>query len=102
MKTFQQLMEDLQNNIGWARTGLAVDVADPWFRREMEAELEARNIRYVATYSPKKRRYIYAIVKGSKPALMDFVNWFKTHEGWRFYTIRHMVFKTKIIVFIIL
>lgn len=102
MRSFKEFVEDLKNNIGWARTGLAVDISDPWLRREVEAELDSRQIKYVTSYNPMKRRYIYAIVKGSKPKLMEFVNWFKTHDNWRFYTIKHTLFRTKITCFIII
>lgn len=90
-------LKNIWNNICWAFIGLAVDVSDPWLKREVEVELDSRHIKYFLSYNQKKKRYIFAIIGGKKKKIYDFVDWFKSHEEWRNYKIKHMLFKNDIV-----
>lgn len=96
MRSFKQFIEDTKNNIGWARTGLALDITDPWKRREVENELDMRGIKYIGSLCNLDGHYIYAITGGKKEKILDFVKWFKTDENWKYYITKHDIFKTRI------
>ena len=96
MRSFKQFIEDLKNNIGWARTGLALDVTDPWFKREIESELTRRGIKYICSLCNLDGHYIFAITGGKKEKILDFVKWFKASGDWHYYITKHDSFHTRL------
>lgn len=91
--------KDLIHNIGYARVGVSLDIHDPFTKKEVEKELDERGIKYLAGFDRTERAYTYALIKGDKTKIEDFIKWF-TSTDYRYYVTKHALFDKDILTLV--
>ena len=92
-------LKDIIANIRYAAIGVSVEITDPWQKREVEQKMRENNITFATGYNEITKRYCYALLKGKKKNITDFIKWFVSTD-YRYYEMRHAIFKTKLLVLI--